>query len=225
MTDKGSGSNLIVSSNWILKQGSDQYILKNDLQLNLSRPRFREAIDIGPVNSFGAGDHLVPVVFEADIAQSINWANLNARDLDGSLPVLDYSLQMSSASFTGSGAGAALGTVSISDGRVTGIAISSGGTGYTSIIITLTGGTSTTPAKAVAIVKAGVLTQVIIIDQGTGVTAVPTAALSEVTSPFTFSFNASVGDVSFSQSDNEGRVKINATLVVTDDAPLPVKAA
>ena len=223
MVSVGNPDNLIVSSNWILKQATDQYILKNTLELNISRGIFRDAIGFGPIFTFGAGDHSVPVTFEADIAKSVNWVNLNARGLDGFLTNLPYTLQLGSKSFTGTGAGAT-GVASVADGTLTGISISAGGTDYTSVLITLSGGSPTTEGKAVGIVSEGIVIDIIVIDPGTGYTSAPTVTVTEVTSPVAFAFNAEVSDVTLNQSDNEGRVKINATLIITDDAVLPVDA-
>jgi len=223
MGDVGKAGNLVVNSNWILKQGTDVYVLKNDLTLDVSRTRFRDAITNSPVNTFGAGDHSVPCEFEADITKSVNWVNLNAKDLDGFLPNLAYTLQMTSPTFTGTGSGAAV-TVTISDGKITGGTITAGGTGYTSVLISLSGGSPTTAGKMVGIISQGVLVKVIVISEGAGYSSAPTDTITEVTSPLAFSFNAEVGEVSLSPSDTEGRVKINATLYVTDDAVLPIDA-
>ena len=194
MTNQGNPENLVVSSNWILKQGNDTYILKNDLTLDLSRTRFREAIDIGPVNTFGAGDHQVPVVFECDISKAPNWANLNARSQDGFLPNLPYTLQMTSKAFSGSGSSATA-TASVTDGEVVSIAVGAAGSNYSSVLITITGGSPDDTAKAVGIISEGVLSQVIVIDKGSGYGSTPSVTVTEVTSPFAFSFNAEVGSV------------------------------
>lgn len=220
MGNVGNADTLIVNSNWKLKQGDDIYILKNDLELSLSRSRFRDAITIGPVNTFGAGDHSVPIELEADITKSVNWVNLNARGLDGALTNLEYTLQMASKEFTGDGSGASI-TPTITDGKLTGATISSGGTEYTSVIITLSGGSPTTEGKMVGIISEGVLVKVIVISEGEYSTA-PTGTVTEVTTPFAFAFNAEVGDLSIKPSATEGRVKISATLIITDDSVHPV---
>jgi len=222
MGNVGSPDNLIVSSNWILKQGTDQYILKNTISLDISRGRFRDAIEIGPVNTFGAGDHSVPVEFEADITKSVNWVNLNARDkVTGFLPNLPYTLTMQSKPFTPSGSLPTV-TVSVTDGKITSTNISSPGSGLTSVILELSGGSPDIAGKIVGIVSEGELIQVIIIEQGEGYGSNPTVTEKEVTSPVAFAFNAEVGDVSINQSESEGRVKISATLTITDDAVLPI---
>lgn len=224
MGDVGNSDSLIVNSNWILKQGTDQYILKNSITLNLSRPRFRDAIEIGPVNTFGSGDHTVPCVFEADITLAPNWANLNARDqLTGFLPNLDYTLTMQSKSITASGTLPAV-TVAITDGKISSTTISSAGSNLTSVLLSLSTSGSSRAGKIVGIVSEGALVEVVVIDVGEGYTSAPTVTEAEVTSPFAFEFNAEVSDVEFSPSDTEGRIKINATLVITDDAVLPVDA-
>ena len=223
MGNVGESDNLIVNSNWILKQGTDIYILKNDLELIISRGRFRDAITIGPVNTWGAGDHSVPVEFEADITKSVNWVNLNARGLDGSLTNLAYTLKMTSNTFTGTGSSATI-TPTISDGKLTGATISAGGTGYTSVLITVSGGTPTTAGKLIGIVSEGILTKVIVISEGEDYSTAPTGTVTEVSSPLEFSFNAEVGELSLKPSATEGRVKISATLTITDDAVHPIDA-
>ena len=224
MVNVGDANALVVNSGWILKQGTDQYILKNTLTLDLARPRFRDAIDIGPVNTFGAGDHSIPVQFEADITLATNWANLNARDqLTGFLPNLAYTLTMKSKDVTTSGTLPEV-DVTITDGKISATNISNGGSNLTSVILSLSTAGSTRPGKIVGVVSEGVLVEVIVIDTGDGFTSTPTVTESEVSSPFAFSFNAEVGNVSFSQSESEGRVKIDATLIITDDAVLPVDA-
>lgn len=222
MGNVGNTNALIVNSNWILKQGTDQYILKNSITLNLSRSRFRDAIEIGPLNTFGAGDHTVSCVFEADITLASNWANLNARDqLTGLLPNLPYTLTMQSKSVTTSGVDAAV-TLTITDGKISSASISNAGSGYTSVLLTVAVGTSTRIGKLAGIISDGELVEVVIIDTGEGYSTAPAVTATEVTSPFAFEFNAEVSDVEFSPSDNEGRVKINATLIITDDAVLPI---
>lgn len=222
MVNVGNPDNLIVNSNWILKQGTDQYILKNTLTLDISRNRFRDAIDTGPVNTFGAGDHSVPCTFEADITKSVNWVNLNARDqLTGFLPNMPYTLTMQSKNFTGVGSGASV-SISISNGQIISANITSGGSGYTSIFLSLSGGSSTRAGKIVGIISEGILVKVIIIDKGEGYSSSPTVTETEVNSPLAFEFNAEVGDVSISPSDTEGRVKIDVTLFITDDTIHPV---
>lgn len=224
MGNVGSADNLVVNSGWILKQGTDQYILKNTLTLDISRPRFRDAIETGPVNTFGAGDHTVPVEFEADITKAVNWVNLNVRDEDGFLTNLPYTLEMKSKSFTGTGASATVTVDTVVNGIIPSISVNAGGTGYTSVLITFTTSGSTTAARAVGIISEGIMTKVILLDGGEGYTSTPTATVTEVSSPLAFSFNAEVGDLSLAQTDSEGRLKINATLVITDDAILPVDA-
>lgn len=225
MGNVGNSDALIVNSNWILKQGTDQYILKNNITLNLSRPRFRDAIEIGPTNTFGSGDHTVPCVFEADITLAPNWANLNARDqLTGFLPNLPYTLTMQSKAVATSGSAPAV-SVIVNDGKITSTTIETAGSGLTSVLLSLSGGGDfSRVGKLVGIVSEGALVNVIVIDAGEGYESSPTVIESEVSSPFAFEFNAEVSDVEFSPSDNEGRVKINATLVITDDAVLPVNA-
>lgn len=223
MGNVGNPGTLIVNSNWILKQGTDIYILKNDLELSISRGRFRDAITIGPVNTFGAGDHSIPVEFEADLTKSVNWVNLNARGLDGALTNLPYTLEMLSKTFAGSGSSATI-TPTISNGKLTGATITNGGTGYTSVLITLSGGSPTTAGKMVGIISQGVLIKMIVISEGEGYSTAPSGTVTEVTSPLAFSFNAEVGDVSIKPSASEGRVKISATLFITDDAVLPIDA-
>jgi len=223
MGNVGDANNLVVNSGWILKQGTDQYILKNTLTLDISRPRFRDAIEIGPVNTFGAGDHSVPVEFEADITKGVNWVNLNTRDANGFLTNLPYTLEMKSKPFTGTGSGAT-GTVAITGGLLTTPAVTGAGSNYTSVLITITGITFTTAPKVIGIISEGSLIGLNIIDAGTGVSGTPVVVVTEVSSPLAFSFNAEVGDVSLAQSESEGRLKINATLIITDDAVLPVDA-
>jgi hypothetical protein len=223
MGNVGSPKNLIVSSNWILKQETDQYILKNTLELNISRGIFRDAISLGPTYTFGAGEHSVPITLDADITKSVNWVNLNARGLDGFVTNLPYTLQLGSKSFVGTGSSATA-TSSITDGVLTGITVSASGSNYTSVLITLSGGTPDVEGKAVGIVSKGEVIKIIVIDPGSGYDTTPTVTITEVTSPVAFSFNAEVSDVVLSQSDNEGRVKIDATLIITDDAVLPVSA-
>lgn len=223
MGNVGEPDNLVLNARWILKQGTDIYILKNNLTLDVSRTRFRDAITTGPVNTFGAGDHSVPCEFEADITKSVNWVNLNARGLDGFLTNLAYTIQMTSDDFTGIGSSATA-TASISDGEVIGVTVSAAGSDYTSVLITFSGGSPTNTAKAVGIISEGELVKVIVIDKGSDYSTTPTVTVTEVSSPLAFSFNAEVGDVSLSPSDTEGRVKINATLIITDDAVLPVDA-
>ena len=223
MTNVGDPDTLIVNSNWILKQGTDQYILKNQLNLDISRPRFRDAIETGPVNTFGAGDHTVPCVFEADISKSVNWVNLNAKDqITGFLPNLPYTLTMQSKDFTDTGSLPTV-TVSLSDGKISSATISSPGSGIQgSILLALSGGTPDRAGKIVGIVSQGVLVEVVIIDKGEGYNSTPSVTESFVTSPVAFSFNAEVGTVSITPSDTEGRVKLEVDLIVTDDAVLPV---
>lgn len=226
MGNVGSPNNLIVSANWILKQGTDQYILKNQITLNISRPKFRDAIEIGPVNTFGAGDHTVPCVFEADITKSVNWVNLNARDQNtGSVTNLPYTLTMQSKDFTDGGTLPVV-TVTITDGKISDTTISSPGADIEgSILLALSGGGSPSRVgKIVGIVSEGQLIQVIVIDQGDGYGSTPTVAESFVSSPVAFEFNAEVGSLSINPSDTEGRVKIDVELTVTDDAVLPVDA-
>ncbi len=223
MGNVGNADNLVVSSGWILKQGTDQYILKNTLSLDISRPRFRDAIETGPVNTFGAGDHTIPVEFEADITKAVNWVNLNTRDENGFLTNLPYTLEMKSKSFTGTGASAA-GTVAITNSQLTTPVVTTPGTGYTSVLITITGITSTIAPRVIGIISEGALVGLNIIDAGTNVAGTPVMVVTEVSSPLAFSFNAEVGDVSLAQAESENRLKINATLVITDDAILPVDA-
>jgi len=223
VVDQGNPNNLVVNANWILKQGTDRYILKNKLTLDLVRTRFRDAIEVGPVNTFGAGDHSVPIEFEADITKSVNWANLNARDQNGFLTNLPYTLQLSSNEFTGTGAGATAIAVVV-DGEVTSITVGVAGTNFTSVLVTLSGGNPTVAAKAVGIISEGKLIKVIVIDKGSGYTSTPTVTITEVSSPVAFDFNAELGDVSIEPSDVEGRVKIIGTLIITDDAVHPVDA-
>ncbi len=224
MANAGSPDNLIVNSNWILKQGTDQYILKNQLTLDISRPRFRDAIETGPVNTFGAGDHTVPCIFEADIAKSVNWVNLNARDQNtGFLPNLPYTLTMQSKAFADGGTLPVV-TVSLTDGKISGTTISSPGSNIEgSILLSLSGGSEVTPGKIVGIVSEGALIEVVVIDQGE-YGGTPSVTESFVSSPVAFAFNAEVGTVSITPSDTEGRVKIEVDLIVTDDAVLPVDA-
>lgn len=223
MSSVGSPENLIVNSGWTLKQGTDLYILKNTLTLDISRPKFRDAIDIAPVNTFGAGDHSVPVEFEADISKAANWANLNARDQNtGFLPNLPYTLTLTSKSYTDPGTVPTV-TVTITDGRISGTTISSPGSNIEgSVILALSGGTPDRAGKLVGIVSEGELIQVIVTDAGEGYDSTPTVTETLASSPLAFTFNAEVSTVSFSQSEAEGRVKIDATLTVTDDAVLPV---
>lgn len=224
MGNVGNPNNLIVSSGWILKQGTDQYILKNTLTLDISRPKFREAIEIGPVNTFGAGDHSVPVTFEADITKSVNWVNLNARDqISGLLPNLPYTLTLQSKDVATSGTLPSV-TVTITDGKISDTNISSPGSNLTSVLLTLSGGSPDRNGKLVGIISEGALVEVVIIDTGEGFGSTPTVTEAEVTNPVAFSFNAEVGTISLSQSENEGRVKIDATLIITDDAVFPVDA-
>jgi len=223
MGNAGNVDNIVINANWKLKQGTDVYILKNKLTLDLSRGRFRDAIEIGPVNTFGAGDHSVPVEFEADITKTVNWANLNARDENGFLTNLPYTLEMQSNPFTGTGAGAT-GTASESNGEITGINVTAGGTNYTSVLVSLSGGSPTVAAKAVGIVSQGIVIKIIVIDKGSGYSGTPTVTITEVSSPLAFAFNAELGDVSIEPSDNEGRIKIIGVLTITDDAVHPVDA-
>lgn len=225
MGNAGSADNLIVNSGWILKQGTDTYILKNTLTLDISRPRFRDAIDIGPVNTFGAGDHSVPAEFEADISKAANWANLNARNqLTGFLPNLPYTLTMQSKPFTDGGSLPTV-TVSLTDGKISSTNISAAGSNIEgSILLALSGGSPDRPGKIVGIVSEGSLIEVIVIDVGEGYGSTPSVTESFVTSPVAFAFNAEVSTVSFSQSESEGRLKIDAVLTITDDAVLPVDA-
>lgn len=225
MSSVGSADNLIVNSGWTLKQGTDLYILKNTLTLDISRPKFRDAIDIGPVNTFGAGDHSVPVEFEADISKAANWANLNARDqITGFLPNLPYTLTLTSKDFTDGGSTPTV-TVSLTDGRISGTTISSPGSNIEgSVLLALSGGSPDRAGKLVGIVSEGALVQVIVIDKGEGYNSTPSVTETLASSPVAFSFNAEVSTVTFSQSDSDGRVKIDATLTVTDDAVLPIDA-
>jgi len=223
VVDQGNPNNLVVNSNWILKQGTDRYILKNKLTLDLARGRFRDAIEVGPVNTFGAGDHSVPIEFEADITKSVNWANLNARDEAGFLTNLPYILQMASNEFTGIGAGATAIATEV-DGEVIGISVSAPGSDYTSVLVTLSGGSPTVAAKAVGIISEGQLIKVIVIEKGNGYSSAPTVTITEVSSPVAFEFNAELGNVSLEPSDVEGRIKIIGTLIITDDAVHPVDA-
>jgi len=223
VSNQGNSDNLVVNANWTLKQGTDKYILKNKLTLDLARTRFRDAIEVGPVNTFGAGDHSVPIEFEADITKTVNWANLNARDQNGFLTNLPYTLQMASNEFTGTGASAAA-TATETDGEVTSISLSNQGTNYTSVLVILSGGSPTIPAKAVGIVSEGKVIKIIVIDKGSGYSSAPTVTITEVSSPVAFAFNAELGEVSIEPSDVEGRVKIIGTLIITDDAVHPVDA-
>jgi len=224
MVDVGSPNNLVTNNGWILKQGTDQYILKNTLDLDISRPKFRDAITIGPTNTFGAGDHSVPVQFEADIAKSVNWVNLNARDqVTGFLVNLPYTLTMNSKSFTDGGT-LPIVTVTVANGKIATTTIS--GTGNAnikgSIILALSGGGFSRAGKLVGVVSGEKLAHVIIIDAGEGYTSAPTVAETKVVSPVIFSFNAEVGSLTLSQSDSDGRVKIDAVLTVTDDVVIPI---
>jgi len=221
MVDQGNPNNLIINKQWILKQGTDVYILKNKLTLDLARGRFREAIGIGPVNTFGAGDHSVPVEFEADISKTVNWVNLNVRDESGFVTNLPYTLEMTSNPFTGTGSGAT-GIATIANGEVTGISVNAAGSNYTSVLVTLTAGGFTVAAKAIGIVSQGLVTKFIVIQKGSGYTSAPTVSITEVSSPVAFGFNAELGNVSVEPSDNEGRVKIIGVLTVTDDAVHPI---
>lgn len=222
MGSVGDPNQLIVNSQWILKQGTDEYILKNSITLDVGRPKFRDAIDIGPVNTFGAGEHSVVCTFEADITKSVNWVNLNARDqVTGFLPNLPYTLTMRSKDVTPSGTNPSV-TVTVSDGKIDTTTIVSPGSNLTSVILSLSGGgTPTRLGKLIGIVSEGQLVKVIISDQGEGQSSAPTVTEDEVETPVAFAFNAEVSDVSLSPSDNEGRVKIDATLTITDDAVEP----
>lgn len=219
--NQGNPDNLIINAKWILKQGTDKYILKNKLTLDVSRGRFRDAIEIGPVNTWGAGDHAVPVEFEADISKTVNWVNLNVRDEVGFLTNLPYTLEMASNPFTGIGS-SATGTAIQSDGEITSISVSNPGSDYTSVLVTLSGGNPTIDAKAVGIISEGQLIKIIVIEKGSGYTSTPTVTITEVSSPVAFGFNAELGIVSVEPSDNEGRVKIIGVLTITDDAVHPI---
>ncbi len=226
MGNVGDPNQLIVSSNWILKQGEDQYILKNEMTLDVSRPKFRDAIEIGPVNTFGAGDHSVPCSFEADITKAVNWVNLNARDqVTGFLPNLPYTLTLQSKSVSVSANIPPL-TVNITNEKITSVDIESGANNKnTSILLSLSDEGEDRPGKLAAIVSEGKLIQVVILDQGEGYNgSAPTVTSQQVTSPVAFAFNAEVSTVTISPSDTEGRVKIDVTLTITDDAVLPVDA-
>lgn len=192
MGNVGNQDNLIINGNWILKQGSDKYILKNKVSLNLARGRFNDAIEIGPVNSFGVGDHTVPVEFEADITKTVNWANLNARDENGKLVNLPYTLEMASAPFVGIGA-SATGTATQSDGEVTSIAVNDQGTNYTSVLITFDGGNPTISAKAIGIVSEGKVIKIIVIEKGSEYTSTPIISITEVSSPVAFGLMQNLG--------------------------------
>jgi len=224
MTNQGNPENIIINAKWILKQGTDRYILKNKLTLDISRTRFRDAIEIGPVNTFGAGDHSVPIELEADITKTVNWANLNARDENGFLTNLPYTLEMASNPFSGTGANAAA-SATVSDNEVTGVALSNQGSNYTSVLVTFTGGSPDTIAKAVGIVSEGKVIKIIVIDKGSGYSTTPTVSITEVSSPVAFAFNAELSDVSIEPLEgSEGRIKIVGTLIITDDAVHPVDA-
>lgn len=221
MTNQGNPDNLIVNAKWILKQGTDRYILKNKLTLDIARGRFRDAIEIGPVNTFGAGDHSVPIEFEADISKTVNWVNLNARDENGFLTNLPYTLQMTSNDFDGEGS-SATGTAIVVDGEIEKINVSNQGTKYSSVLITLSGGSPDKEAKAVGIVSEGKVIKIIVIDKGSGFNSAPTVTITEVSSPLAFAFNAELGDVSVEPAGVENRIKIIGTLIITDDAVHPV---
>jgi len=223
MVNQGNPENVIINAKWILKQGTDKYILKNKLTLDISRGRFRDAIEIGPLNTFGAGDHSVPVEFEADITKAVNWVNLNARDENGFLTNLPYTLEMASNPFSGAGASATA-TATVSDKEVTKVTVGNQGTKYTSVLVTFSGGTPDTTAKAVGIVSEGKVIKIIVIDKGSDYDSTPTVSITEVSSPVAFEFNAELGDVSIEPADNEGRIKITGTLTITDDAVHPVDA-
>lgn len=221
--DQGSPDNLIINAKWILKQATDKYILKNKLTLDISRGRFMAAIETGPVNTWGAGDHSVPVEFEADISKTVNWVNLNARDESGFVTNLPYTLEMTSNPFTGIGSSAAA-TANESNGEITGITVTNQGTDYSSVLVTLSGGSPTVAAQAVGIVSEGKVIKIIVIQKGSGYSGTPTVTITEVTSPLAFGFNAELGNVSVEPSDNEGRVKIIGVLTITDDAVHPIDA-
>lgn len=223
MTDVGDPNQLIVSSNWILKQGEDQYILKNEMTLDVSRPKFRDAIELGPINTFGAGDHSVVCTFEADITTAINWVNLNARDqVTGFLPNLPYTLTLQSKPITATGNVPNL-TVSLTDEKISSVSISGSNNNLTSVLISLNDVGEDRPGKLAGIVSEKKLIQVTILDQGEGYGSTPTATVTKVDSPVSFAFNAEVSTVSISPSASEGRVKVDITLTITDDSVLPVE--
>ena len=221
MINQGNPDNLIINANWTLRQSTDKYILKNKLSLDISRGRFREAIEIGPVNTFGAGDHTVPIEFEADITKTVNWVNLNVRDEDGFLTNLPYILQMASKDFNGDGTSASA-SATVVDGEVTKITINNQGSSYTSVLVKLSSGNPDTPAKAIGIVSEGKVIKVIVIDKGSGYTSTPSVSIDEVESPVAFAFNAELGEVSIEPAGVEDRIKIVGVLTVTDDAVHPV---
>ena len=70
-------------------------------------------------------------------------------------------------------------TAAINGGGVSGITVTSGGSGYAFVpTVTLSGGGFITPATAVAVVSGGVVTGITVTNPGTGYTSAPTVAIS-----------------------------------------------
>ena len=77
----------------------------------------------------------------------------------------------------GGGSGCVLGTVTISGGGVTGIAVTNGGSGYLTAPLVFISGANTTPAAAHAVLTNGVVTSIAIDTAGTGYTTATATAV------------------------------------------------
>lgn len=217
MVNKGDPDNIAVARSWILKQGTDEFILKNTASLDAIRAAFRTGTDSGPLYSFGGGDHKVPITFNADADMSANWVNMNARDLDGFLFELPFTLELSTKAGAPTGSGAT-GTIAESGGVLGSPTITAPGTSFSSAKVTLSGGSPSRAGKVVAIVSGGAIVKLITIDEGKGYSSSPTLTIAPVGNPIIFGFDAVIGDVSIGQDTPEGQVEISATLTITNDA-------
>jgi len=110
--------------------------------------------------------------------------------------------------FTGGGGTGAAGTAVLSGGGVSAVAVSAGGTGYTTPTVTFSAptGAGGTTATGTVTVNAGVITAIAITSPGTGYTVAPTATLGTLGS----GTGATLGTVTITGSTITGITVTNA---------------
>lgn len=92
----GDSAKLIINEKWLFREGLagniNTFVLKDLVTLRLSRQKTRRAISAGPVLTYGVGDHFCEAVIELDTDQISTFLGFNTRDVNGKMPIKDWSL-------------------------------------------------------------------------------------------------------------------------------------